>query len=304
MTIDLRWIASHSASCFHAAEAIARRLDFVDAPLREALAAPSQGLTQQMKMDGLPEKPLWRHLVALSCQIENNQELAQVALRKAAGHDAATPGRVAALAGRIADVEAAVGRAIPDLVDQLVHRGRPLREQWEARGPGLLAAVASLSDLRLLVPSADVVLVHPALGGGGGAHLLTNSVRIEAVLTNNVPELPEVVRLAWLLAQLNCDLPLFSDGLRPDRLPQLAQLAMVPIVLKAAERVELAELNEASIRRAVDAWHLEKSANMDLTSVLIVWWETFRESKPSWNVALAALDRMLYPIDGEELQNP
>ena len=297
MTIDLRWIASHSASCFHAAEAVARKLPIVDETLRKALAEPTQELDHQLRIDGLPERQLWQVLVALSCQIENNHELAQVVLRKTVGHDRATPLRVAALAGRIADVEAAMRRTIPGLVDELMQRGRPLREQWEGRSPGLLHGVASLSDSRLLVPRADVVLVRPVLGGGGGAHLSTNTVRIEAVLTNNLPALPEVVRLGWLLLQLNCDLPMFGERVPADRLSQVTQLAMLPIVLKAAERVELAQFDEESMRQAVDGWHLEQLPSEDLIDLLMAWWKTFHDSKPPWDVALASLERLLFPAD-------
>ena len=58
-----------------------------------------------------------------------------------------------------------------------------------------------------------MILVQPVLGGAGAAHWLYNSVHIEAVLANPVAELPEVVRLGWLLAQLNFDLPMFVGDL-------------------------------------------------------------------------------------------
>ena len=53
-----------------------------------------------------------------------------------------------------------------------------------------------------MLPQCDVLLIHPALGGAGEAHLAYNSVRIEAVLANPNADLPEVVRLAWLIAQV------------------------------------------------------------------------------------------------------
>jgi hypothetical protein len=182
-----------------------------------------------------------------------------------------------------------------------------------------------------MVPNADVVLVYPAYGGGGRAHLLYNSVRIEAVLTNPVPELPEIVRLAWLLAQLNIDLPAFSENLRPQRRNKIAQLAMLPATLQAAEEVELARCDPAAIRLALKVWNvgasrvltegqnemspqpassdwgLEEATTFnpsncsadavqdqgELTSVLFEWWQTYVESRPRWPTALAALDRML-----------
>ena len=100
-------------------------------------------------------------------------------------------------------------RAFPNLLDDLSLRLLPLREQWEVHGPLLLQNMARWTDPRVVVAEARIVLVHPALGGGGAAHIPFNNVHIEAVLTNPVPELPENLRLVWLLAQLSLDLPAF-----------------------------------------------------------------------------------------------
>src|SRR5690606_23019649 len=98
-------------------------------------------------------------------------------------------------------------------LEELELRSAPLREQWEARGGGLLATLARLTTAGLVPEMADVILVHPVLGGGGAAHWQYNSVQFEAVLANPLAELPEVLRLGWLLAQLNFDLPLYEDHL-------------------------------------------------------------------------------------------
>jgi len=55
----------------------------------------------------------------------------------------------------------------------------PLREQWEARGPGFLQQIGLLTEEALLVEQAEVVVLHPALGGSGQAWLAGNQVRIE-----------------------------------------------------------------------------------------------------------------------------
>ena len=68
-----------------------------------------------------------------------------------------------------------------------------------------MAAIGRLTERELVVERADVILVHPVLGGGGWAYPPYNAVCFEAVLANPIAELPEVVRLGWLLAQLNLD---------------------------------------------------------------------------------------------------
>ena len=89
---------------------------------------------------------------------------------------------IAALVDSISDAEAAFHAATPNLLDQLELRSWPLIEQWNARGPGIFTRLTAITKRTLAVESADVVLVYPALGGCGVAHLPYNSVRIEAVL--------------------------------------------------------------------------------------------------------------------------
>ena len=129
------------------------------------------------------------------------------------------------------------------MAEELELRTGPLRLQWEARGPGMLRTIGELTEPELIVPSADVILVYPALGGGGDAQLPNNTVRIEAVLANQVTELPETVRLGWMLAQLHLDVPMYGENVHIDRLPHVARFAMLVPALQAAEEVELVQLH-------------------------------------------------------------
>ncbi|MBI2826206.1 MAG: hypothetical protein HYX69_16115 [Planctomycetia bacterium] len=288
----LRWIASSSASALHAAAALLREQPLVDGNLAAALASPVSGLREVLIDEAVPVEGFLGHAVPLSAGIENYRELAALVVKKVAWRDAGE--RISSrLAAAIADIEASFRQAVPDCLEQLELRFPPLREQWEARGPGLLAAMGRLTDAELLVEQADIVLVHPAQGGGGEAHMPYNSVSFEAVLANPQSRLPEVVRLGWLLSTLNLDLPKHSELVPSARLPWLAKMAMVPPALAAAEHVELAAGDEASLRLALTAWRLAMPERPDAADTLAAWWRTCQESPTSWPVALAALDRML-----------
>ena len=126
--------------------------------------------------------------------------------------------------------------------------------QWEARGPGLAAELIRLVEPEIMAPQADVVLVQPVRGGFGSACLPYNSVVMEPLLTDSNPQLPEVLRLGWLLAQLQCDLGKFQGTLAGDRLARAVALAMVPAVLAAAEEVELGRCDEPTIKLALQTW--------------------------------------------------
>jgi hypothetical protein len=190
------------------------------------------------------------------------------------------------------EVDSAQRVALPNLAHELPLRERPLREQWEARAPGLLFQLVQLTEEDVLLERCDVLLVHPALGGGGEAHLAGNSVRFEAVLANPVAELPEIVRLAWLIAQLKLDLPAYSEAINTDRLPHLAKYAMLPAVLAAAEAVELARFTPQTMRQAIIAWRLPEPLGVDSAALAGEWWQTYQESRPPFRIALAALDQM------------
>ena len=143
-----------------------------------------------------------------------------------------------------------------------------------------------------------MVAAHPALGGGkasvvGRRVWQPNPFRIEALLTNVVDGLPEVVRLGWLLAQLNHELPVFSDRVHGSRLPLIAQLAMLPATLQASESVELSQLTPFTIEAALPAWQIEIAADKDIAATLLDWWNTYLDTKPAWGIALAALDQMV-----------
>jgi hypothetical protein len=156
-----------------------------------------------------------------------------------------------------------------------------------------LKRLFELTDGRLAADAADIVLVLPVLGGSGEAQLQNNSVRIEAVLANPHGQLPEVVRLGWMLGQLHLDLPLLSEGIQLDRLPHVAALAMIPPALAAAEHVELARLDEDTLALALDAWQVEIPSTLDPLDILSRWWGAFDEAHPPFEVAFQALDRML-----------
>jgi hypothetical protein len=292
MGVEITWRRIGLTSRLHAAEAVARNQPLADARLAEALAEPAQELAATIQATGLPPERFWRHLIPLSANLSGRRMLLEAVVTKTIGRGPNLDTLVAALEGPLAAVDMAVQATLPNLNDEMELRERPLREQWEARGNGMMQRIGELTDEGLIVPQCEVLLVHPALGGAGEAHLAYNSVRIEAVLANPNAELPEVVRLAWLIAQLQLDLPKYSDTIHADRLQKIARYAMLPPALLGAEVVELARFTPELIGQAISAWRLAGSAEVD-AALVGEWWQTYVEARPPWNVALAALDQML-----------
>lgn len=291
MAMHLRWLENRSASCFHAAAAILSGRSLAEQGLADALAEPTRALRIGMESFGASVEAFMSHLVPLSAKIASNGELAQLVLKKTLGESLAQ-GRTEVLRGLLTDLEAAHDRALPQFEDELALRREPLMSAWEARGPGMLSVVSRLTDELFVAEAADVILVHPALGGAGEAHITYNSVLLEAVLANPVADLPEIVRLGWLLAQLNLELPRYSDGLGSRQVMELGPYAMVPIALAAAEEVELVRLDEPMIRRALETWQAAPAGSPDASGVLWQWWQVFQDSRPPLAAALKALGEM------------
>jgi hypothetical protein len=148
------------------------------------------------------------------------------------------------------------------------------------------------------VEEAAVAVVFPAAGGDGGAHLPYNMVWIEGVADDPVAGLPEIVRLTWLLAMLNLELPRYSESIARDRLPMVAAWAAVPLAVTAAASVELVPAaNEETIGHAVTAW-LGSEAKPACLPRVMDWWEAYRLNRPIFSTALGALDVLLDGKDG------
>lgn len=292
--MDLRWRASLSASCFHAARAIALGQPLVDDRLTQALRQSIASLQEELAAIGIDADHFFELAVPLAADFENNRELARRILAGLPGRSEAQNEQAAGrLAGWFNELESAFSAAAPGVVDQLALRGGPLREQWEARGPGLLAAIGRLTEPGVLAEGGEVVLVYPAQGGGGAAHLACNKVSFEAVLANPISELPETVRLGWLLSTLNLDLPRYSEAIPRQRLASLAPIAMLPAALAAAQDVELIYGVAPSLAHVMTVWRVAQHDVEALADMLDRWWKTYQERRPPWAVALAALEQML-----------
>lgn len=290
--MELGWRPSFAASCTHAIALSVTGGKFVDEHLAGALAPAMLELSEPLVAARSVLPTFLEHLCALSVDLGGNRQLADVALTKSLGRGRSEI-HVDALARAIGGVEAAMATARPKLAEDLQLRVGPLRAAWEARGPGLLRLIAASTSAPLLVDRADVILVEPLQAGGGAAHPPYNSVRFEAMLTNADDRLPEVLRLAWLLSGLQMELPMYSDNLAPHRRREVCSLSMLPAVLAAAEQVELARFDPATLALAIETWSISNARPAaEIAAMLLTWWNVYTDSRPPWPVALAALDRM------------
>jgi hypothetical protein len=86
-----------------------------------------------------------------------------------------------------------------ELERELELRAGLVREQWEIRGPGLLAALQRALGQEVPPKPLEIELVLPLLGGGSH-YLGANRAWLEALLHDVSPHFSETLRIGWLVA--------------------------------------------------------------------------------------------------------
>jgi hypothetical protein len=296
MKID--WRSNLTISALHAAQAICIDKNLIDPRVHDALQNPTQSLDnwfRQLEPSGAPSKTeFWNVLIEQSLESDQPEQIAQQACKQIFAEVAFDSTTKNFIAGRIGEIQAAYAMLFPKFAPQLELRLRPIRELWDGWGPGIMAHVGRLTERRLISSQATVVGVQPVVGGAGRAYPSYQFATIEAVLTNPVAELPEVIRLAWLLAQLGAAQFAPHETAEPIRSPFVWALAMLPPVLAGSQIVELARIDEANVALAIEQWSIAiPDALTNPAQSLLHWWETYLQTRPSWEVALNAIDKML-----------
>lgn len=304
MTTQLRWHVGLGSAWIYAATreiATPTEAETVEGEGAESqFAAEVAALAAVLKSEGIEPRPFLAHLAALAPTCDVRRDLAHKTLTKLLGRapaDRLTP----LVVGPMGACEREYVAANPSILDELRLRTGPLRELWEARGPGLLAGVGRRTDKSQIVEFATVALVAPLTGlGGGAAFAATNVVEFEAVLANPIDALPETVRLAWLTSQLAADQIEFLTPLASGSAQDVVAAAMLPAVLEAAADLELVGENPALLETAAEAWDVASLREPGRVDVLRTWWNLARAggrfAATPWNARVAALDRMLVEV--------
>lgn len=291
--MKLAWRTPTLASAAYAGRALRRgeRSDLIG--LSPGLVRAAADFQLALRQTNLPTVAFWDELVAWSGLAETRRAAVERSIRRTAGLPFAPFDLTLEFDGRFARIERELAALKPKLEEELPLRVRPIREAWETIGPGLMRSIESLTEPGLLVSEATVVVVHPFAGGGGTSHLATDSVTWEGMLAHPHPDLPETLRLAWMLSQLGLDLPRYEQELEEEDVARVAALAMLPATLAAGEELDLVRCDEPTIARALELWGLVESHRDRAAEALLAWWDAYRERRPPWETALVALEQIM-----------
>ena len=138
---------------------------------------------------------------------------------------------------------------LDQLGQELALRADLVREQWLARGPGLLAELERQASL---VPAKTVVcqLLLPFVGGYG-AVWGDNLAAVEAMLFDTSSQFPEMMRIAWLVATCWIRNQETSFGIISSS-RESVYVAAAEATLRAADTVELVPYNQESLQELLD----------------------------------------------------
>ncbi len=87
----------------------------------------------------------------------------------------------------------------PNVEEQLRYRIGPLLQYWDGYGNAIFAHLRRLTEVPRKSAQIDLFAVAPINNGDGFASSKHKAIAMESLLVNPVQELPEVLRLAWLL---------------------------------------------------------------------------------------------------------
>lgn len=273
MNVPLRWLVNSRVSCLHAADAVRRGWTLTESELAAALQEPLRQIEGELIAAEMNVERFWDDVVSRSVSDAGTSSLVEASMKTASDAKPLDGAQVKRITEHLASLEDVTTRYWPRLADELPLRERPMREQWESRGPGMLARLNHLTGGGLTIAAADVALVHPCLGGGGEAHPPFRLVRLEAVLANPWMMLPEPVRLGWLLGQLGMQPPDSSNPSSESR-RAITALALIPLALEAGDHVEWCASRPATLDLALSAWRPRLPVGADppqVAGVLSAW---------------------------------
>ncbi|MEM1225140.1 MAG: hypothetical protein AAGJ40_05555 [Planctomycetota bacterium] len=327
--MNLQWISAttlsairlireiHAANHFHAGGSAD------DVALASDLAEPVAILHERLISESIAPQPFWTCLIEEIISEDRDVPLApariEVAVLRAGGSQLQSDQTAAALSRQIRGCTRHIGEQHPRWAEQLKLRYAPMKQAFQAYGPGLMRGIGR--RIWNGEPPSDwwpervaVHAVSPIHRGAGDLSNLTTSLWIEAVLTDMDPAVPEWLRLAYLLTRVatnthtrthrtseSSDMPTSESG--PGELPW--DWGVIPLVLDQAIQLGVLPSETPPIRMATSMW-LDPyqdpivSENID---ALETWWEDVGRQAGILPPALKRLTTMLTTVTHKSAQS-
>ncbi|MEE2936598.1 MAG: hypothetical protein VYA84_11445 [Planctomycetota bacterium] len=276
-------------SAAHAAHIVAIGAAFADPKTEQLLVEPVTEINNRMVASSLDVAAFWQRYLR-EVMIDTEQSVACAEALLAAGCSELQLEQISrAVRGRLVDARSLFLKKFPKLVDQLQLRSRPIRDQWDTFGTGLLREVGQQiwgeqPPKRWSPTRIDALVVQPIRGGDGGYDTERKRIWVEAMLTDADPRIPEIMRVAWLITRLTIDAYIRDEA--DDALAGSWSLISLPLVLEAGRELEILREPELPICQAANLWRF---CDESTARTLQRWWEQYRDTSMPLPAALKIL---------------
>lgn len=291
--LNLRWKAQVELSVAHASFVVATGANCTDRKIEQTLISPVTDINNRLLSASLDIGAFWKRYLLEILRESSMQQACTEALECSGCGEMQIEATSKAICSRLSDARLGFLTRFPKLSEQLPLRLKPLRDRWETVGQGLLLDIARQiwrePPNQWWPATTSAMMIQPMRGGDGGFDLESQSLWMEAVLTDVEPEVPEVLRMAWLITRMAIHSHIQTKSADPS-LAKPWSLVSVPLVLSAGKSLELVRGDELPIRRAMELWQF---GDTETAQTLAVWWPQFLDSDQPLPAALKILQHRL-----------
>ncbi len=295
MPTELQWVARRSTAAWYWLDAAAWDDRRATMPHAEQLEPACLAWQRFLAAQNLGWDTLSESLLPLSAEFDSPAALARALLPRLMPRERAKL-QESEWINALRPWEQAYAASHPGIVEELQLRFGPIRELAESYLPGLLRMVERVANPLLIPERARVVVVPPYRGGYSRSFPASNTIVWEGLLVNVQPQLPEVLRLCWSVAQLNLEVPALVGELSRGAACAAGAWALIPLTLHAGSELEQCRCDQATVQLAAETWHPQRWNDLSIeqtSDIVWKWWETYVAMRPEWPVALGALIALL-----------
>ena len=293
--VAVRWSVDVELSFAQALYVVALGEQAVDPTVKTVLAQSVQTINDRLLTQSLDLASFWETLRS-SAQC-GSTVLASIpdSLDSAGCSELMIENAQRQVATLLADSRQDLEEALPQLAAQIELRYRPLRDRWETCGFGLLRTLAKgfWGGNYAAEPDATdpipLVMIQPIRGGDGGVDAGAGRVWMEAMLTDVDPEVPEVLRLAFLAHLLLVMRALNFDHLSQE-MRRAYRLAIMVQCLDVGGEFDLIRSGDLPISRAMDLWRIGDASEVDTVAC---WWKDTGRADDPWPIKVQRLSNEL-----------